>query len=49
MAGSIAPYIASYYNVDVKHAQIILPSIFVLNIFLSPIGAQLAQVVHPKM
>mmetsp|Transcript_45683 Transcript_45683/g.60559 ORF Transcript_45683/g.60559 Transcript_45683/m.60559 type:complete len:252 (+) Transcript_45683:355-1110(+) len=49
MAGSIAPYIASYYNIDVKQAQIILPSIFVLNVFLSPIGAQLAQAVHPKI
>jgi len=39
MAGSIAPYIASYYDVDVKDAEIILPAIFVLNVFLSPLGA----------
>lgn len=49
MAGSIAPYIASYYDVDVKKAQLILPCLFVLNMFLSPIGAQLAQNFHPKM
>ena len=49
MAGSIAPYIASYYKVGVKEVEIILPTIFVLNVFLSPIGAQLAQNFHPKM
>lgn len=49
MAGSIAPYIASYYDVDVKKAQLILPCLFVLNMFLSPIGAQLAQNFHPKI
>ena len=42
MSSSIAPYIASYYDVDIKQAQIILPSLFVVNMFLSPLGAQLA-------
>ena len=49
MSSSIAPYIASYYHVDIKQAQIILPSLFVANMFLSPLGAQAAQRFHPKV
>lgn len=49
MSSSIAPYIASYYQVELKQAQIILPSLFVVNMFFSPLGAQAAQHIHPKM
>ena len=49
MAGSVAPYIASYYNVEIKQAQILLPSIFILNVFLSPIGGWLTENAHPRL
>ena len=49
MSSSIAPYVASYFEVDIGEAQIILPALFVVNMFFSPIGAQAAQRFHPKM
>ena len=49
MSSSIAPYLASYYDVDTQQAQIILPSLFVVNMFFAPIGAQAVQHFNPKM
>lgn len=49
VVGTISPYLASYYGVGSTDAAFILPLIFITNIFVMPIGGQLAQRVHPKI
>ena len=44
-----APYIASYYDVDVKDVALILPAIFVVNTFFIPYGSYITQKFHPRL
>jgi len=47
--GGIETYIASYFNVEVESTQLILPSLFVINGAMFPLGSQLVQKYNPKM
>ena len=39
VVGTIAPYLESYYNVSETATALVLPTIFITNIFVMPIGA----------
>jgi len=47
--GSIGPYIGSYYDVDMKYVQLILPAVFVINTVFIPYGAHITQKFHPRL
>ena len=49
MLGNISPYIQSYYGVGAKETQMILPALLVVNTFFIPIGAQMTQLLDPKL
>ena len=49
VVGTIAPYLASYFGVGYQDTSLILPLIFITNIFVMPFGAQLAQKKNPKL
>ena len=39
VVGTIAPYLGSFFNVDSESTALILPVIFITNIFVMPFGA----------
>jgi len=47
--GTIAPYIASYYDVEEKTVEFILPAIFVINTVFIPFGGRITAKYHPKL
>ena len=49
MVGAIAPYLASYFDVSSDATSLILPGIFVTNIFVMPYGSKLVQKLNPKL
>mmetsp|Transcript_20878 Transcript_20878/g.25633 ORF Transcript_20878/g.25633 Transcript_20878/m.25633 type:complete len:262 (-) Transcript_20878:1209-1994(-) len=49
VVGTISPYLALYFDVDSSATQLILPLIFVTNIFVMPVGSQLAIKMNPKV
>lgn len=49
VVGSIAPYLASYFEVGSNQTVLVLPIILITNIFVMPFGAQLAQNQNPRL
>ena len=46
--GAVSPYLAIYYDVSKGKAQLLLPLVWITNIFVMPIGGQLASRMDPK-
>ena len=46
--GSISPYLASYFAVDIRQTQLLLPSLILVQTLVMPFGAQLASKLQCK-